>query len=126
MLHADLGDREVYVDPATGAVTALVDWGDALIGDPLYDLVRFVGGGAADDPRPAELHPQLHRHYFELNPTDVDYAHRMMTFYRFHICVVEAAWENSWAPAHLAWADRLVDELLPMTTLRGRRRDGRL
>lgn len=126
MLHSDLGDREVYVDPSTGAVTALVDWGDALIGDPLYDLVRFVGGGPADDPRPAELHPGLHRNYFELNPTDVDHACRMMTFYRFHICVVEAAWEDSWAPAHLAWADRLVNELLPMTTRRGRRREGRL
>lgn len=116
MLHADLGDREVYVDSSTGAVTALVDWGDALIGDPLYDLVRFVGGGPADDPRPAQLHPELHRNYFKLNPQDPDHAHRMLTFYRFHICVVEAAWEDSWAPAHVAWADSLMDELLPTTT----------
>jgi aminoglycoside phosphotransferase (APT) family kinase protein len=94
-------------------VTALVDWGDALIGDPLYDLVRFVGGGPADDPRPRQLHPALHRTYFDLNPHDPDQVRRMMTFYRFHICVVEAAWEATWAPAHLAWASRLIDELLP-------------
>jgi aminoglycoside phosphotransferase (APT) family kinase protein len=113
MLHADLGDREIYIDPSTGAVTALIDWGDALIGDPLYDLVRFVGGGPAGDPRPAQLHPGLNRNYFKLNPQNLDHAHRMMTFYRFHICIIEAAWENSWAPAHIAWADRLIDALLP-------------
>jgi aminoglycoside phosphotransferase (APT) family kinase protein len=113
LLHADLGDRELYVRPRTGEVTALVDWGDALIGDPLYDLVRFVGGGPADDPRPGQLHPALHRNYFDLNPHDPDQVRRMMTFYRFHICVVEAAWEATWAPAHLAWASRLIDELLP-------------
>jgi aminoglycoside phosphotransferase (APT) family kinase protein len=115
MLHADLGDRELYVEPATGAVTALVDWGDALIGDPLYDLVRFVGGGPADDPRPGQLHPQLHRAYLQLCPQHLDRARRMMTFYRFHICVIEAAWEASWAPAHLAWAKKIMDDLLPMT-----------
>lgn len=113
MLHADLGDREVYVDPSTGAVTALVDWGDALIGDPLYDLVRFVGGGPADDPRPSQLHPELHRNYFQQNLQDRADADRMMTFYRFHICIVEAAWEQTWAPGHIAWADRLIDDLLP-------------
>ncbi|TDC14290.1 aminoglycoside phosphotransferase family protein, partial [Kribbella albertanoniae] len=54
LLHADLGDREIYVDPSNGRVTALVDWGSALVGDPLYDLARLVGGGPADDPRPAQ------------------------------------------------------------------------
>ncbi|SDS36934.1 Phosphotransferase enzyme family protein [Microlunatus soli] len=111
LLHADLGDRELFVDPGTGDVTSIVDWGDALIGDPLYDLVRFVGGGPADDPRPAQLHPTLHACYLRRNPQHRARARRMMTFYRFHICVVEAAWEPDWAPAHIAWANQLIDDL---------------
>ena len=114
LLHADLGDGEAYVDPATGAVTAIVDWGAALIGDPLYDLVRFVGGGPADDERPGQLHPTLHARYFERNQYDPAHVHRMLTFYRFHICVVEAAWGaelEGWTPGHVAWAERLMDEL---------------
>jgi aminoglycoside phosphotransferase (APT) family kinase protein len=113
LLHADLGDREAFVDPATGAVTAIVDWGGALVGDPLYDLVRFVGGGPADDERPAQLHPTLHARYFERNPYEPGHAQRMLTFYRFHICVVEAAWgeELGWTPGHVAWAEQLIDEL---------------
>ncbi|MFF1823671.1 phosphotransferase family protein [Kribbella sp. NPDC058245] len=111
LLHADLGDREVFVDPSTGGVTALVDWGAALVGDPLYDLARFVGGGPADDPRPAQLNPVLRERYFARNPQDPAHADRMLLFYRFHICIVEAAWEPAWAPAHTAWADKLTAEL---------------
>ena len=113
LLHADLGDGEIYVDPSTGAVTAIVDWGSALVGDPLYDLVRFVGGGPADDERPAQLHPTLHARYFARNPHDVERAQPMLTFYRFHICVVEAAWgaDLGWTAGHLAWARQLMDEL---------------
>jgi aminoglycoside phosphotransferase (APT) family kinase protein len=111
LLHADLGDGETYVDPSTGAVTAIVDWGAALVGDPLYDLVRFVGGGPAEDPRPKLLHPRLQARY--LGPNDTAEARRMMAFYRFHICVVEAAWgeEYGWRPGHVAWAEQLFDQL---------------
>jgi aminoglycoside phosphotransferase (APT) family kinase protein len=112
LLHADLGDREVFVEPETGAVTAIVDWGGALVGDPLYDLSRFVGGGPSDDPRPAQLHPTLQARYFDRRPIDTAHARRMLTFYRFHICVVEAAWEPGWAPGHVAWAERLMEQLI--------------
>ncbi|WP_238342356.1 phosphotransferase family protein [Actinopolymorpha rutila] len=110
VLHADLGDGEVHVDPATGAVTAIVDWGAALVGDPLYDLVRFVGGGHAGDERPAELHPTLHARYFARNPHGAEHARRMLKFYRFHICVVEAAWgaDLGWTAGHVAWAQQLL------------------
>jgi aminoglycoside phosphotransferase (APT) family kinase protein len=111
LLHADLGDREVYVDPSSGEVTALVDWGAALVGDPLYDLARFVGGGPADDPRPAQLNPVLRERYFALNPQRPVHATRMLLFYRFHICIVEAAWDPTWAPAHTTWADKLIADL---------------
>lgn len=113
LLHADLGDSETYVDPGSGAVTAIVDWGGALVGDPLYNLVRFVGGGPADDERPAQLLPTLHARYFDRNPYDTDHAQRMLKFYRFHICVVEAAWgeDLGWTTGHITWAQQLIDEL---------------
>lgn len=113
LLHADLGDHETFVDPATGAVTAIVDWGSALVGDPLYDIARFVGGGPADDARPALLLPMLHSAYFQRNPYDRESAQRMLAFYRFHMCVVEAAWGESlgWRPNLLAWAERLIEQL---------------
>lgn len=113
LLHADLGDQEAFVDPATGAVTAVVDWGGALVGDPLYDLARFVGGGPADDPRPAQLLPILQTCYFERNAYEAEHVRRMLKFYRFHICVVEAAWgeDLGWTPGHVTWAEQLIDEL---------------
>ncbi|MBM7784593.1 phosphotransferase family protein [Tenggerimyces flavus] len=113
LLHADLGDGETFVDPSTGAVTAVVDWGAALVGDPLYDLVRFVGGGPAEDERPGLVHPRLHARYLARIGLSPASAERMLTFYRFHICVVEAAWgeDIGWRPAHLAWAERLFDRL---------------
>lgn len=113
LLNAEVGDGETFVDPATGAVTAIVDWGSALVGDPLYDIARFVAGGPADDPRPALVLPQLHAQYFARNAYDLDHARRMLRFYRFHICVVEAAWgqELGWTPGLVAWAEQLVAEL---------------
>ena len=113
LLNAEVGDGETFVDPATGAVTAIVDWGSALVGDPLYDIARFVAGGPADDPRPALVLPRLHAEYFARNAYDPDHARRMLRFYRFHICVVEAAWgqELGWTPSLVAWAEQLLDEL---------------
>ena len=113
LLNAEVGDGETFVDPATGAVTAIVDWGSALVGDPLYDIARFVAGGPADDPRPALVLPQLHAEYFARNAYDPDRSRRMLRFYRFHICVVEAAWgqELGWTPSPVAWAEQLLDEL---------------
>lgn len=118
LLHADLGDQETFVHPETGAVTAIVDWGSALVGDPLYDIVRFVGGGPADDRRPGLLSPMLHAGYFRRNSYDPDFAKRMLLFYRFHMCVVEAAWGESlgWRPSLLAWAERLIAQLLGTIT----------
>jgi aminoglycoside phosphotransferase (APT) family kinase protein len=49
--HQDLGIEHVLVDPASGAVTGVIDWTDAAVGDPAYDLgliLRDLGPGALD------------------------------------------------------------------------------
>jgi aminoglycoside phosphotransferase (APT) family kinase protein len=49
--HMDLGIEHVLVDPATGAVTGIIDWTDAAVGDPAYDLgliLRDLGPAALD------------------------------------------------------------------------------
>jgi aminoglycoside phosphotransferase (APT) family kinase protein len=49
--HNDLGVEHVLVDPATGAVTGVIDWGDAAVADPAYDFARLhrdLGPAALD------------------------------------------------------------------------------
>jgi aminoglycoside phosphotransferase (APT) family kinase protein len=36
--HNDLGIEHVLVEPSTGAVTGIIDWGDAALVDPAYDF----------------------------------------------------------------------------------------
>lgn len=38
LLHADFSARHTLVDPATGAITAIIDFGDRMGGDPIWDL----------------------------------------------------------------------------------------
>jgi aminoglycoside phosphotransferase (APT) family kinase protein len=47
--HNDLGIEHVLVDPATWAVTGVIDWSDAALTDPAYDvglLYRDLGPAA--------------------------------------------------------------------------------
>ncbi|MDQ7908839.1 phosphotransferase [Phytohabitans sp. ZYX-F-186] len=49
--HNDLGIEHVLVDPATGAVTGVIDWSDAAIVDPAFDfglIHRDLGPAALD------------------------------------------------------------------------------
>jgi aminoglycoside 2''-phosphotransferase len=41
LIHRDLGNEHVLHDPATGALTGVIDWGDVSIGDPAQDFVGF-------------------------------------------------------------------------------------
>lgn len=101
LLHGDLGDREVFVDAPAGTVSAIVDWGDAVVGDPLYELVRFVGGGPADDPRPARFTPILERAYTAR--TGLEAPPQLRALYRAHNAIRNAGWsiehEPGWIPA---------------------------
>lgn len=49
LLHADLSPDHILVDPSTGALTGVIDWGDMATGDPALDfagLLEDVGEGA--------------------------------------------------------------------------------
>jgi aminoglycoside phosphotransferase (APT) family kinase protein len=69
--HLDLGSEHVLVDPSTWQVRGVIDWGDAAIGDPAYDLglilrdlgprgldaaLRARGGAAAGERDRAAFH----------------------------------------------------------------------
>lgn len=38
LLHGDLSAEHLLLDPRTGRVSGLIDWADACLGDPAYDL----------------------------------------------------------------------------------------
>jgi len=42
LVHQDLGPDHVLVDPATGHITGIIDWSDAILGDPARDFVFLV------------------------------------------------------------------------------------
>jgi aminoglycoside 2''-phosphotransferase len=39
LIHCDLGCEHIFCDPARGMLTGVIDWGDAMIGDPAMDFV---------------------------------------------------------------------------------------
>lgn len=38
LTHADVGPNHLYVDPGTGELIGVIDWGDLVVGDPAEDL----------------------------------------------------------------------------------------
>jgi aminoglycoside phosphotransferase (APT) family kinase protein len=40
--HNDLGGEHVFVDPATWAITGIIDWTDAAVADPAFDVARLL------------------------------------------------------------------------------------
>jgi len=42
VIHHDLGPEHLVVDPATGRLRAIIDWTDAILGDPMRDIVALV------------------------------------------------------------------------------------
>lgn len=40
LLHTDFNQRNLFVDPASAEIRAIIDWGEAMFGDPVYDFAR--------------------------------------------------------------------------------------
>jgi len=48
LIHRDLSSDHILHDPATGSLTGVIDWGDACLGDPAFDLTGLLADyGAA-------------------------------------------------------------------------------
>lgn len=43
LIHGDLDDAHVLVDAKTGQLTGIIDFGDAMVGDPALDFAGFEG-----------------------------------------------------------------------------------
>ncbi len=108
ILNADLGLAEMLVDPDTGSVTGILDWGAAAIGDPLYDLATFAFGGPATDPLPRLLQPRIFDAYAAHVPTVGDCSERLLALYRMLNHLSNACW--SIAEGVDSWTKDLCDE----------------
>jgi hygromycin-B 4-O-kinase len=40
LLHTDFNQRNLFVDPKSHEISGIVDWEDAMFGDPIYDFAR--------------------------------------------------------------------------------------
>jgi hypothetical protein len=95
ILNGDLGLSHLLVDQPTGAVTGLLDWAAAIIGDPLYDVATFSMGGPAGDPIQNVLQPRL------VSACGVDPDDPRINLYRSINHLFNAVWSvdngvNSW------------------------------
>lgn len=41
LLHSDFNQRNLFVNPETNELAAIIDWGEAMYGDPIYDFARI-------------------------------------------------------------------------------------
>ncbi|UQU66957.1 aminoglycoside phosphotransferase family protein [Couchioplanes caeruleus] len=65
--HHDLGIEHVLVDPGTGAVTGVIDWSDAAVGDPARDhglILRDLGPSALAAASPRDDQALIRRIWF--------------------------------------------------------------
>lgn len=89
LLHGDLGLDHVLVDPITGRVTGIVDWGDLDRGDPARDLAGLVAWA-----------PEAVAARWPATVVRRAWAHRVR--YGLEDCVAIARWRADEADA--AWA----------------------
>lgn len=40
LLHTDFNQRNLFVDPASNEIAAIIDWEEVMFGDPIYDFAR--------------------------------------------------------------------------------------
>ncbi|HET6296921.1 MAG TPA: aminoglycoside phosphotransferase family protein [Kribbella sp.] len=94
LLHGDLHLRHIYA--SDGSLTGFIDWGDALVGDPLFDLGRLSRAGS----RATEA--LLRGYGFDHTPA-LDHT---LTLYRTIWSVMAMHWEHAangdWFHEHLA------------------------
>jgi len=40
-LHTDFNQRNLFVNPNSDEIAGIIDWGEAMFGDPIYDFARI-------------------------------------------------------------------------------------
>ena len=93
LLHGDLMPRHIWNDK--GRLAGLIDWGDAMVGDPLFDLARCSMASE-------EAFQRLLRGYGGSTPPD----ERVLAFYRMAwslmALTVECAAGGDWFDAYVS------------------------
>jgi aminoglycoside phosphotransferase (APT) family kinase protein len=91
LVHGDLGNGEIFVD-RRNRVVDVVDFGNAVAGDPLYDFAHFVRGGPADDPRSAAILPRVRESYVAHGGAEPDNWDVLFSIYDVFNAVRNAEW----------------------------------
>lgn len=77
LIHGDLTSRNILLDPAVGAATGILDWGDAAVSDPAFDFAGLFEVNKRLGERTLELYGKADG---ELRRR-VDWYVRMIPFY---------------------------------------------
>jgi len=114
LVHGDLGNMEIFVD-RRNRVVDIVDFADAVAGDPLYDFAHFVRGGPTDDPRSAAILPGVRRSYVAHGGVEPDNWDQLFWIYDVFNAVRNAEWcvreSVPWLPGLRDKVVRLLDQL---------------
>lgn len=79
IIHGDLANRNVLVQDAK--ITAVIDWGNALYGDFLYDAAWLIYWWPWFPAWQAiDIRQELHRHWAQHDGIPVDAEHRLLTY----------------------------------------------
>jgi aminoglycoside phosphotransferase (APT) family kinase protein len=109
LVHGDLTGCETFVDPVSGVVTGIVDWGGAIVADPVFEFAKVQAGGPADCPAPEIVLPTLLDHYICDVGIDRARIDRTLPLYRAHNAIFNADWCRRegvpWIDGLLAAAD---------------------
>jgi aminoglycoside phosphotransferase (APT) family kinase protein len=94
-LHGDLGRMHIMVDPDTGQVTGLIDWGDVQVGDPAWDLaISACHFASASEGLLRVYHarqPDLFPHFLEGYEPPAETAERIEILGAFYL-----AYRHAW------------------------------
>ncbi|MEX0875812.1 MAG: phosphotransferase [Actinomycetota bacterium] len=98
VIHNDIGDDHLIVDPSTGRLTGIIDWADMLIGDAARDFVPLVSHGDS-------LFDRVIRHYDP--PVESGFVERVNWMARvLHLCWLRQADPGEDLRKHQVWLRR--------------------
>lgn len=116
LVHGDLGNMEIFVDESDRVVD-IVDFGKTGVGDPVFDFVRFCGGGPIDDPRPDALLPRIRQSYVAHGGVEPDNWDELFRIYSVYNAVDNSAWSIHEDIPWLPGLRKKVGDLLDLTGL---------